>query len=324
MQAVLVDHYAANLTAVAERLVNVPSAAAGEVLLRVEASSVNPIDYKVLDGSLSNLFPLHFPQVLGDDVIGTIVQCGAGACGLSQRGRVGKRVWADLGVGGVGAWAQFISVPEALVVPAPAPSRYDDAELATLPLVGMTMLQALDEGTHIFTPSRHAANRSVVVISSGAGGTGTAGLQLAATLGASHVVTTAGNSSVSSLLQKLGASRVYDFHTQPLLEQLEDDSVDLFIDNYGYDADGALRKVRAGGAFVSLTHAMPTANKSGVLAVALTCNASRSVDLERLTELVDAGRLRPIVDRTYAMSDGVEALRYSMAGHTVGKIAVRI
>lgn len=326
MRAVLVDHYAANLSAVEVSMVPMPKPAAGELLVRIDASSVNPIDYKILDGALNSSFPLTFPQILGDDMLGTVIGCGAGVCEKGSRFRPGVRVWADLGVGGAGAWAEAVAVKASVVGVAPRPTAHRDAAaLATLPLVGMTMLQALDTGADALTPARRAANQSVVVVTSGSGGTGTVGVQLAKALGASHVVSTAGNASVAAFVRTLGADVVFNYHTQPLLDQLPDDSVDVFVDNYGYDADAALAKVRSGGTLVSLTHTLPSSSKPGVRALAITCNASRRADLDTLARYVESGRLRPVVDRTFrGLDQAPDALRAMMAGHVVGKLALAL
>jgi len=173
--------------------------AAGTLLVAVAASSVNPIDYKVLDGSLASVFPLQFPHTLGNDFVGTVVNVSGSG---SERFRVGDTVWGYTGVASragpfAGAWASLLAVDVAKVALLPTESvessSHTDVELATLPCVSLTMYQALAHGASCFTPARKAANRSVVVVTSGQGGTGLVGIQLAKALGASHVVTSAGS-----------------------------------------------------------------------------------------------------------------------------------
>ena len=301
--------------------------AAGTLLVAVAASSVNPIDYKVLDGSLASVFPLQFPHTLGNDFVGTVVNVSGSG---SERFRVGDTVWGYTGVASragpfAGAWASLLAVDEAKVALLPTESvessSHTDVELATLPCVSLTMYQALAHGASCFTPSRKAANRSVVVVTSGQGGTGLVGIQLAKALGASHVVTSAGSAAAAALLRGLGADTVVDFTTTDLLGALAPDSVDVFIDNYGYDADRSLATVRAGGAYISVVHRTPMAPKPGVANVSLTANASRGDQLAVVGGLVAAGKLRPVVNASFPMDAAVAAMRATERG-VVGKVGL--
>ena len=319
MRAVYVDRYAPNLTAVEVGTLPRRQPTLGEVRVVITASSVNPIDWKTLDGSLKDFFPFSFPHVVGDDVVGRVVGCGASACNSHA---IGTRVWANLGVASGGAWAEELVMPEESVGRAPLTGT--DEGLASLPVVGMTMLQAFDFAASAFSPPRRQTNRSVVVIPSGAGGTGIAGIQIARALGASHVASTAGSTEDAALLRKLGASTVFDYHKRPLLDVIPDDSVDVWIENYGSsDPDSALAKVRAGGAYVSLVHALPRAKKAGVFITALSCNHSRIDTLDRLARLVEAQKLVPVVMQTYPMRRAKAALEHSRSSHVLGKIAMR-
>ena len=318
MRAAYVDRYAPNLTAVkVSTLPYPPQPALGEIKVAITASSVNPIDWKTLDGSLKDIFPFSFPHVVGCDVVGRVIGCGGAACNSHA---IGARVWANLGVAAGGAWAEEIVLPEESVSRAPATGT--DEGLASLPVVGMTMLQAFDFAQTVFTTPHRQMNHSVVVIPSGAGGTGTAGIQIARALGASHVASTAGSSEDAALLRKLGASTVFDYHSQPLLDEVADDSVDVWIENYGYHPDRALAKVRAGGAYVSLVHALPSAKKAGVFITALSCNHSRVDTLHRLAQLVEAQQVLPVVMQSYPMSRANAALEHSRSSHVLGKIAM--
>ena len=153
---------------------------------------------------------------LGDEVVGTVV--GSHGQTTCSRLPVGTRVWANLGVVAAGARAGAVAIPGAHN--AIAPMGMSDTAAATLPLVGVTVLQAFEYGSQVFTPTHHAANRSVTLLTSGTGGTGTVGIQIARSLGASHVATTAGGMGDAALLRQLGADSVFDYHT-PLLSQIE-------------------------------------------------------------------------------------------------------
>lgn len=318
MRAVYVDRYAANLTAVQVGTLPLPQPTPGELKVAITASSVNPIDWKTLDGSLKDFFPFSFPHVIGGDVVGRVVSCGAATC---DSHKIGTRVWANLGVASGGAWAEEIVIPQEIV--GRAPMTGSDEGLASLPIVGMTMLQAFEFAVSVLTPPHRQTNRSAVVIPSGAGGTGTAGIQIARALGASHVATTAGSSEDAALLYKLGASSVFNYHSTALLDAVPDDSVDLWIENYGYNPDGALAKVRAGGAYISLVHELPSKKKAGVFVTAFSCNHSRIDTLDRLARLVEDERVVPVVMQAYPMSRAKAALEQSRSGHVRGKIAMR-
>ena len=270
MWAIEANKYASNLSAVfINNTAAVPSLAVGEVLLKVEGSSINPIDWKVLDGQIAKIFPLSFPaQVLGSDVVGIVHQS------RTARFTVGDHVWGDLGSGSndrgrTGPWAEYVAVPAFKLSTLPTGASNTAPELATLPLVSKTMWQALEVAG--FTPHAPRTNMTVVV-TSGTGGTGTVGVQLAKALGATKVVTTAGDVKGVALMTQLGADLVVNYHDADLFDVLGPDSVDIIIDNFGYDADAAINALRGGGSFVSLTHTSPNSTKPGVRAFEITCN----------------------------------------------------
>ena len=119
-----------------------------------------------------------------------------------------------------------------------------------------------------------------VVVTSGTGGTGTVGVQLAKALGATKVVTTAGDANGVALMKQLGADLVVNYHDADLFDVLGPDSVDIIVDNFGYDANAAVNVLRDGGSFVSLTHRSPNITKPGVRAFEITCNVLASMALD--------------------------------------------
>lgn len=271
----------------------------------------------MLDGSYDSLFPFSFPQTLGCDVVGTVVRDDAG------RFSPGDLVWGEVGVGATeGAWASYVSAPSEVWGLAPSLAASDASACATLPLVGKTMYQALELASELLTPANKAANRSCVVVSSGTGGTGTVGVQLAKALGASYVISTAGGASAVELVRSLGADRVIDYESADLLEQLEPASVDVFIDNFGYDADRAVSRVRPGGVYVSLTHTSPSMTPPDVTVTQLTADYARHDDLDRLAALVESGQVRPVVQAVFDMHDAVAAMRQMQTKGVTGKIAL--
>ena len=332
MPAVVASRYAKNFSAVAvQKSFPVPVPQAGEVLVEVLASSINPIDWKVLDGALKDIFPLTFPQILGCDFVGRVVRAGALPQGALSQGAL---VWGDLGAGASeGAYAAYVAVSASkvglLAPPGGAlPAGFNATALATLPLVGKTMWQSLELGRDngVFARARAARNGSVVLVTSGGGGTGTAGVQLAKAFGASHVITTGHGAEELALLRSLGADRVLDWASEDVMADsvLANNSVDMIIDNFGYGADAAVAKVRAGGVFVSLTHALPTKPKAGVSAFATICNASRHDDLDDMLRLVRTRALRPVMQREVAAKDVTLGFREGLDGGFSGKIGVTL
>jgi hypothetical protein len=300
----------------------VPKPGRGEVLIRVMASSINPVDWKLLTSPLA----IFHPKVLGFDVAGTVEAVGSGCTRL----KVGDGVYADLGKSGLkfggvqlGAWAQFALADESQV--ALKPKRMNFTEAASLPLVGLTDYQAFKKAGF---PSEFVGRKNLtVVVTSGSGGTGVIAIQLAKAGGATRIITSS-SPSHAPLLKELGATDVFDYHKTTIWEQLGENSVDVVYDNYGAPgtADAAMPSIRSGGAFVFLPGkggALSKHPKAGVKQINYgLCDSSNHEDLDALTSTVDAGKLKAVVQRTFALDDIVKALNASFAGHVVGKIAV--
>lgn len=301
----------------------VPQPGRDQVLIRVVASSVNPVDWKLLSNALYNVAS---PKIPGFDVAGVIESVGAGCTRLKP----GDEVWADLGKTKVlsgllqlGAWAEFAVADESQVGLKPVSLNFQQA--ASLPLAAMTDLQALQK-----TGAPWATDRNVtVVITSGAGGTGTAAIQLAKWFGAGRIVTAASPSN-AGILKKLGATDVIDYHQTTIWDALGEDAVDVVYDNYGAPgtADAAMASLRSGGVFVFLPGkggAVSKHPKPGVRQFnygLLDC--SHHEDLDALAKAADAGSLRAVVLQHFDLTDITKALQASIGGHVVGKVGVDI
>jgi len=304
----------------------VPTPGPGQVLIQVAASSVNPVDWKIMNMSALDA-ATHFgrrPKVMGFDVAGTVVQLGAGCRRLS----VGDLVWADLGENGLaspqlGAWAEFAVAEEAQV--GLKPKNMDLMSAGSLPLVSLTDYQAL---RMTGAPWKDRANVTVVV-TSGAGGTGTVALQLARAYGAARVVT-AGSPRHFELLKRLGATDVIDYHKGTIWEALEEGSVDVVYDNFGAPgtADLAMASMRSDGVFIWLPGKGGAASrhpKPGVRQINYgLCDSSHHEDLDALAALAEAGQLVAVAPESYALGDIARALDSSVAGHVVGKLGINV
>lgn len=297
----------------------VPVPGPGEVLIKVMASSINPADAGMVTG-----WSYGPDRVPGFDAAGLVEQLWPG-CG---RLRVGDAVWADLGNGAtwadearLGAWAQYAVANESQVGLKPHGWSYEEA--ASMPLVGLTDYQAMKMTGAAWT------NRSnmTVVVTSGAGGTGTVAIELARAFGATRVVTAA-SSANSALMKRLGATEVVDYHKTSIWEVVPDDSVDLVFDNHGASgtADLAMSSLKSDGYFVSLVGSASAKHpKPGVTQINYgPCDGTHHEDLDSLLAFVHAGQLSAVVQESYSLDDIVEALRASQAGHVVGKLAITV
>jgi len=300
----------------------VPQPGRDQVLIRVAASSVNPVDWKLLS---EPWVVMRYPHVLGFDVAGVIEQVGASCTRL----RIGDAVWADLGKGSVlhgpqlGAWAEFALADESQV--SLKPSSLDFEGAASLPLVALTDYQALKKAGAPWSDRRNFT----VVVTSGSGGTGIPALQMARAYGASQVITSA-SSKHATLLKHLGATLVIDYHKSSIWDVLPDNSVDIVYDNYGAPgtADAAMRAIRPGGVFIFLPGKNGSTSrnpKPGVKQINYgLCDSSNHEDLDALRDLANAGHLKPYIQESFSLEDSVEALNASFSGHVVGKVGISI
>lgn len=292
-----------------------PRPAMGQVLIEVKASSVNPIDWKIVDGDLKTIFPVKFPTTLGFDLAGTVVEVGAGV----QRLKVGDAVWADLGFD-MHAYAEYAVANESIV--AIAPKALTAAEAAVLPLVSLTGYDALV--TYGKAPWAKSANKTVL-ITAGQGGTGLVGIQLAKAWGAQTVITSASTENVA-LMRKLGADVVVDYTKQSIWDVVPDNSVDVLYENLGAPntADKGLAKVRTGGEFVYIAGNAPSTTKTGVGINFFLCDSSHYEHLEAIRDVVDKGELKPLISTTYQFKELAAAFAANQAGGTIGKIAINV
>ena len=307
MRAAVADRYGAPETLRIATLPT-PQPAAGEVLIRVAASSVNPIDWKQLEGTTKDWWPLEFPAVLGRDVAGHIAAVGPDVADFE----VGDAVMADLGRA-TGSFAEYCVVPAAAV--APKPQNMSFAEAAGVPLVGLTAWQALLDAGGLSSGQR-------VLIHGGAGGVGSAAVQIARARGA-HVIATASTRN-HDFLRQIGADETIDYRSARFEEVVA--PVDLVLDTVG--GDTLVRStgvVRPGGTLVTIAGRPP---ESRCEALAIRCAAilveSRGDQLDELRRLIEAGGYRVHLDGVYPLEQVAAALAENAQGHTRGKIVIDI
>jgi NADPH:quinone reductase-like Zn-dependent oxidoreductase len=244
--------------------VAIPEPQTGEVLIKVHAAGINPLDCKIRAGKFAQVFPFQLPVILGMDVAGTIAAVGSGVTDLS----VGQEVYGIATMARGGSYAEYaIASQEAI---APKPQTIDFVQSASIPVVAMTAWQSLFEMGNL-SPGQTA------LIHAGAGGVGIFAVQLAKSKGV-RVITTASTRNVE-FVQNLGADQVIDY-TQTKFEDVVKD-VDLVLDPLGGETRerswGLLKK---GGILVSLITSVPVsqeiAEQYGVKAVSVHMKARSS------------------------------------------------
>ncbi len=312
-----------------------PRPAEGEVLIKVAAAGLNPVDAMQRAGTLKMLHPYRFPKVAGNELSGIVAALGPGA----KRFAVGDRVVARVGTTALGALAQYLALDESLVAPAPRSVALVNA--AALPLAGLTAQQALGP--------RHLDLRAGerLLVTAGAGGVGLLAIQLAKLAGA-HVTTTASPEG-RRVVEQAGADAVINYRESTVSDYGE--QFDKVLDLVGLETDhDVFSSVRAGGKVVSiagpLTPEGVPAEVVGVRralvrigAAAMSRKARKAAaaagatydfffmepdarGLELLSGLVDAGKLRLGIDSTYPFADFAGAFARLESRRAKGKVII--
>ncbi len=295
--------------------VETPTAGPGEVLVKVEAASVNAADWHSMRGkplfsrlTLGLMRPKH--RTLGVDVAGRIESVGPGVTTRSP----GDEVYGNLLEHGYGGFAEYVSAPVDALAPKPASLSYPDA--AAVPMAGVTAFQGLRHHGEI-----HPGHR--VLINGGSGGVGTFAVQIAKSYGPDlTVVTSATNVDP---VRSLGADHVVDYATTDFVDIGQ--RYDLILDTVGNRTAPDLRRALADGGkaavtgFSNMTNLLSTSLRGGKDVTQVKAHVG-SEDLNHLSSLVDAGKMRPVVDRTVGFSEVPAAIAYVENGHARGKVVV--
>ena len=286
-----------------------PHPEAGEVLVRVHAAGINPVDWKIREGHLKEMLHSTLPLILGWDVSGVVESLGTGLTRL----KVGDAVFSRPDIARDGAYAEFIVIRESEV--ALKPASIDHVHAAALPLAGLTAWQTL------FTAGGLAAGQRVL-IHAAAGGVGSLAVQLAKWKGA-HVIGTA-SARNHDFLRKLGVDQVIDYATVPFEGAV--DPVDLVLDTLGGEVQERSWKVlKPGGLLVSIAQppSAATAAAHGVRQ-AFVFTQPNAAQLAEIAALVEAEQLKAIVETILPLSDATRGQELSERGHTRGKIVLRV
>lgn len=289
----------------------VPVPAAGQVLVEVHASSLNPFDTTLRAGYMKDSLPLQFPVTLGGDIAGIVTGLGDGVDGVA----IGDAVYGQAIVvaGNSGAFAEFAATKAGQVAAMPAALSFEEA--AALPLVGSSAVQALKH--HIkLQPGQK------IFIHGGAGGIGSLAIQIAKHIGA-YVATTATGDNIE-FVKNLGADEVIDYKVQDFSQILE--GYHAVYDTVGHDDFvKSLDILQPGGIAVSMI-AQPDeakAAKLGVTAMMQFTQVTTQV-LDELRELVDAGVVHPQINQTFPLERIQEAFVARENSNGRGKIVLQV
>ncbi|MEV5528297.1 NADP-dependent oxidoreductase [Streptomyces prunicolor] len=287
-----------------------PAPRANEILIRVHAAGLNPTDWK---HRATGGFLGEPPFTLGWDVSGVVEAVGVGVARLAP----GDEVFGMLSYPwGHGSHAEYVAAPARAFVHKPA--GIDHVQAGALPLVSLTAWQALVENAQVQPGQR-------VLIHAAAGGVGHVAVQIAKARGA-YVIGTA-SAAKHDFLRELGVDEAIDYRETDFSEAVKD--VDVVLDMLGGEtALKSLRVLRPGGIVVSIVPMgkpdfYEEAERLGVRAVRMLVDADRA-DMESIAELVEAGKLRATIAKTFPLADAAEAHALGATGRTAGKLVLTV
>lgn len=331
MKAAVIDSYKQPMPEIKD--VALPKVRPNDVLVKIVAASINPIDLKTKDGGLKMLLKYDMPLILGSDFAGIIVEVGEQVSDFA----IGDAVYGRVQKNRIGTFAEYIAVDTGDIALKPKNTTFEEA--AAIPLVGLTSYQALHDIMNIQPGQK-------VLIQGGSGGIGTIAIQIAKHLGAYVATTTSAKNF--ELVQSLGADYPIDYRTTNFTEVLAD--YDYVFDTRGGKAlEDAFNIVKPGGKVVSISglpnyrfgqeYGVPLWKKLGFRFV--TRNITKlekqtgasytflfmkpsGPQLALLGQLIETGVIKPIIDRVVPFADIEEALTYSQSGQAKGKIILQM
>ena len=304
-----------------------PAIQADEVLVRIKAAGVNPLDNKITRGGVKMLVPHKLPLTMGHEFAGVVEEIGSQVQGLS----VGDKVYGLMPTIKAGAFAEWAAVPASILAPMPEGLSYTEA--TSIPLTALTAYQALD--------LMQVQAGKTIFISGGSGGFGAMAIPLAKARGL--IVYTSGNAASRERVLALGADRYFDYRTEDYLQELK--QVDYVIDSVGgAELSKQMKLLSSGGRIVSL-NGMPNgrvarsfglpkwkqwllslvgssldrqAKRVGATYDFLFVQANGS-QLKRITELIEKLGIRPTISKVFSLEEANEALQSIDKSSSLGK-----
>jgi len=287
----------------------VPQPAPDEVLIKVHATSVNPVDWKIREGQRKEKFPAKLPLTLGWDVSGTIEDLGEKVSSFKK----GDEVYGRPDPTKNGAYAEYIVVKANII--SIKPTSIGHTEAAAVPLAGLTAWQALFDHGLLKTGQK-------VLIHAAAGGVGTYAVQFAKWKGA-HVIGTASSANID-FLKRLGADEVIDYKMEDFETVLSD--VDLVLDTIGGETQlKSLNILKAGGRVITtlMPEFVAEAKAKKLHLIGFTAQSIPG-QLAEIVTLIDSGKVKPVIEKVLPFTSAKQAQTESEQGHTRGKIVLQV
>jgi NADPH:quinone reductase-like Zn-dependent oxidoreductase len=333
MRAIIAEQYGGPEVLQAADDIPVPRVGPNGVLVRVHATSVNPVDWKLRAGWLDGLWKLRFPVIWGCDVSGVVEEVGTAVTLFKPGDEVYGFKQGKVGRTYRGTYAEFAVLPESTVARKPAGLIHEEA--AAVPLAATTAWQAL-VGQGRIRPN------SKVFIHAAAGGVGVFAVQIAKAFGA-YVAGTAGTRNLD-FLREIGIDHAIDYTHESFEQKIS--GYDVVLDGVGESVwASSIRVLKVGGRLITLAIPIPhhpagrikffstaiagvTAGNARALLrgkrFLMTQVKPRGGDLEKINALIEAGKLRPIVEKVFPLEQVAEAHQESEKGHVRGKLVVRV
>lgn len=293
-----------------------PEPGEGEVLIAVRAAGVNPFDWKVIQAPMGEKAQYHFPFILGFDAAGVVERVGAGVSDLKAGdalfGMIRKPFFGE------GTYAEYVTAPASVVARKPASLTFEQA--AAVPMPALTALISID--------TLRIASGETLLIAGATGGVGSYAVQLAARRGA-HVIATALPED-AEYMRDLGAAETIDYKSTGLLEAVRaahPEGIEAVLDLVsGADALGRIATVlKKGGRLATTLYAAdePAFAAKGITAANIVNQPSRQL-LDRLVQMIDAGKLTVPLQKTFPLEQAPEAIGQSRSGHVRGKLVLKV
>src|SRR5215472_3516256 len=333
MKAMLCESYGGPEVLQLEPDVPMPHLGPNGVLVQVHTSSVNPLDWKLRRGLLDSVRPVVFPVIWGCDFSGVVTEVGLAVTLFKPGDEVYGFKDGYVAKTYRGTYAEYAVVPEKAL--AKKPSNLSHEEAAAIPLAALTAWQALLNQGKLKTGQR-------LLIHGGSGGVGVMAIQIAKAFGA-FVAATASTRN-QDLLRELGADQPIDY-TKERFSDVKP-KFDLVLDGVGYNVwEASFRALKFGGRLVTLTVPIPDkpASKLKFFSTALAGVAGgfsrgllggkrllltqvkpRGGEQDKISALIEAGKIKPVIENVFPLEQIAEAHRLSEAGHVRGKLVVRI
>jgi len=332
MKAFVIDRYGKKVQGRIGEMPD-PELREDDVLVQVHASGANPLDSKIKSGEFKMILRYRMPLILGNDLAGVVIKLGSRV----QRFKVGDKVYARPPKDRIGSFAELIAINEDAV--ALMPENLTMEEAASIPLTGLTAWQALVEDANLTKGQK-------VLIHAGSGGVGTFAIQLAKHLGATVATTT--SAANFDLVKSLGADIAIDYKTTDFTKILSD--YDVVLNSLGTETltksldilkpggklisisgppDAAFAKAQGANWFLTLvmrflSYGIRKKAKQHRCSYSFIFMKPSGEQLREITSLIEAGVIRPVVDKIFPFDATSEALAYVETGRAKGKVVVKI